>query len=210
LLPLADAYRRVLAEYLDQRNKTEWCSRNAGSPVRDTGIDPDTCGVWPSWIDNWPNTNPKNPRRPRKPNPPRPRRSVDKLSLSTPPKRRCAEREPSHHFWRCGVVVPSFVLPELQNDKSGTAYVDGQHFGTHWSHPAHFAQAGKSLCKAEFLNPEAASKTGSRGEIEGAERDGRLRPDSIIVEPTSGNTGIGIALVGRRKGYRVRIVIPRT
>jgi cysteine synthase A len=35
-----------------------------------------------------------------------------------------------------------------------------------------------------------------------------LRPDSIIVEPTSGNTGIGIALVGRRKGYRVRIVMP--
>ena len=44
--------------------------------------------------------------------------------------------------------------------------------------------------------------------IEGAERDGRLNGDSIIVEPTSGNTGIGIALVGRIKGYRVRIVMP--
>jgi cysteine synthase A len=44
--------------------------------------------------------------------------------------------------------------------------------------------------------------------IEGAERDGRLRPDSIIVEPTSGNTGIGVALVGRLKGYTVHIVMP--
>jgi cysteine synthase len=44
--------------------------------------------------------------------------------------------------------------------------------------------------------------------IEGTERDGRLRPESIIVEPTSGNTGIGIALVGRLKGYQVRIVMP--
>ena len=40
------------------------------------------------------------------------------------------------------------------------------------------------------------------------ERDGRLEPDSIIVEPSSGNTGIGVALVGRLKGYRVRIVMP--
>ena len=44
--------------------------------------------------------------------------------------------------------------------------------------------------------------------LEGAERDGRLKPDSIIVEPTSGNTGIGVALVGRLKGYQVRIVMP--
>jgi cysteine synthase A len=44
--------------------------------------------------------------------------------------------------------------------------------------------------------------------LEGAERDGRLKPDSIIVEPTSGNTGIGVALVGRLKGYKVRIVMP--
>lgn len=44
--------------------------------------------------------------------------------------------------------------------------------------------------------------------LEGAERDGRLKPNSIIAEPTSGNTGIGIALVGRLKGYQVRIVMP--
>jgi cysteine synthase A len=44
--------------------------------------------------------------------------------------------------------------------------------------------------------------------LEGARRDGKLRPDSIIVEPTSGNTGIAIALVGRLMGYSVRIVMP--
>ncbi len=63
--------------------------------------------------------------------------------------------------------------------------------------------------KAEFLNPGGSVKDRvARAMLEGAERDGRLKPDSIIVEPTSGNTGIGVALVGRLKGYRVRIVMP--
>jgi cysteine synthase A len=63
--------------------------------------------------------------------------------------------------------------------------------------------------KAEFLNPGGSIKDRvAVAMLEGAERDGRLRPDSIIVEPSSGNTGIGIALVGRLKGYRVRIVMP--
>ena len=63
--------------------------------------------------------------------------------------------------------------------------------------------------KAEFLNPGGSIKDRvALAMIEGAERDGRLQPDSIIVEPTSGNTGIGVALIGRLKGYRVRIVMP--
>lgn len=63
--------------------------------------------------------------------------------------------------------------------------------------------------KAEFLNPGGSIKDRvALAMLEGAERDGRLKPDSIIVEPTSGNTGIGIALVGRIKGYKVRIVMP--
>ena len=63
--------------------------------------------------------------------------------------------------------------------------------------------------KAEFLNPGGSVKDRvALAMIEGAERDGKLRPDSIICEPTSGNTGIGVALVGRLKGYRVRIVMP--
>jgi len=65
------------------------------------------------------------------------------------------------------------------------------------------------FAKAEFLNPGGSIKDRvALAMIEGAERDGKLKPDSIIVEPTSGNTGIGIALVGRLKGYRVRIVMP--
>ena len=65
------------------------------------------------------------------------------------------------------------------------------------------------FAKAEFLNPGGSIKDRvALAMIEGGERDGRLHPDSIIVEPTSGNTGIGIALVGRLKGYAVRIVMP--
>ena len=65
------------------------------------------------------------------------------------------------------------------------------------------------FAKAEFLNPGGSIKDRvALAMLEGAERDGRLKPDSIIVEPTSGNTGIGIALIGRLKGYRVKIVMP--
>lgn len=69
---------------------------------------------------------------------------------------------------------------------------------------------GESIyAKAEFLNPGGSIKDRvALAMIEGAERDGKLRQESIIVEPTSGNTGIGVALVGRLKGYKVRIVMP--
>ena len=64
--------------------------------------------------------------------------------------------------------------------------------------------------KAEFLNPGGSIKDRvALAMLEGAERDGRLKPGSVIVEPSSGNTGIGLALVGRLKGYRVRIVMPQ-
>ncbi|MBM3889199.1 MAG: cysteine synthase A [Verrucomicrobia bacterium] len=65
------------------------------------------------------------------------------------------------------------------------------------------------FAKAEFLNPGGSIKDRiALAMLEGGERDGRLKPDSIIVEPSSGNTGIGVALVGRLKGYQVRIVMP--
>jgi cysteine synthase len=65
------------------------------------------------------------------------------------------------------------------------------------------------FAKAEFLNPGGSIKDRvALSMLEGAERDGKLKPDTIIVEPTSGNTGIGVALVGRLKGYRVIIVMP--
>jgi len=67
----------------------------------------------------------------------------------------------------------------------------------------------KIYAKAEFLNPGGSVKDRvARALVEAAERDGELKPGSIIVEPSSGNTGIGFALVGRLKGYRVRVVMP--
>ncbi len=63
--------------------------------------------------------------------------------------------------------------------------------------------------KAEFLNPGGSIKDRvALHMIETAEKNGRLKPGSVIVEPTSGNTGIGLAFVGVQKGYRVRIVMP--
>jgi cysteine synthase A len=65
------------------------------------------------------------------------------------------------------------------------------------------------LAKGEFLNPGGSIKDRvALAMIEAAERDGTLTADAIIVEPTSGNTGIGLALVGRLKGYSVKIVMP--
>lgn len=63
--------------------------------------------------------------------------------------------------------------------------------------------------KAEFLNPGGSIKDRvALSMIEGAERDGLLTKSSTIMEPTSGNTGIGIALVGKLKGYKVCIAMP--
>ncbi len=69
---------------------------------------------------------------------------------------------------------------------------------------------GESVfAKAEFLNPGGSIKDRvAVAMLEAAEREGKLKPDSIIVEPTSGNTGIGLALVGKLMGYKVRIVMP--
>lgn len=68
----------------------------------------------------------------------------------------------------------------------------------------------KLYAKAEFLNPGGSIKDRiALNMIEEAEKSGRLRPGMTIVEPTSGNTGIGLALCGVRKGYRVIIVMPQ-
>lgn len=65
------------------------------------------------------------------------------------------------------------------------------------------------LVKAEFLNPGGSIKDRiALSMIEGAEKRGELKAGSVIVEPTSGNTGIGLAMVGRLKGYRTIIVMP--
>src|SRR6516165_4884019 len=65
-----------------------------------------------------------------------------------------------------------------------------------------------------FLKLESANPSGSikdrpaRAMIEAAEADGRLKPGGTIVEATAGNTGLGLALVGGRKGYRTVLVVP--
>jgi cysteine synthase A len=65
------------------------------------------------------------------------------------------------------------------------------------------------VAKAEFLNPGGSIKDRvALAMIEAAQRDGTLKPGMKIVEPTSGNTGIGITLVGVAKGYDVYIVMP--
>jgi cysteine synthase A len=63
--------------------------------------------------------------------------------------------------------------------------------------------------KAEFLNPGGSVKDRvAKYLLEEAEQEGRLKKGSVIMEPSSGNTGIGITLVGVQKGYRVIIVMP--
>jgi len=65
------------------------------------------------------------------------------------------------------------------------------------------------IAKAEFLNPGGSIKDRvALAMIEAAEREGTLKPGMIIVEPTTGNTGIGITLIGVAKGYEVHIVMP--
>jgi cysteine synthase A len=65
--------------------------------------------------------------------------------------------------------------------------------------------------KAEFLNPgQSVKDRAAKGIILEAEAAGRLRPGGVIVEGTAGNTGIGLALVARARGYRTVIVIPDT
>ena len=70
---------------------------------------------------------------------------------------------------------------------------------------------GKLFAKLEFLNPGGSVKDRvAKAMLDEAEKAGVLVPDSVIIEPTSGNTGIGLALVAAARGYRVIIVMPDT
>jgi cysteine synthase A len=71
--------------------------------------------------------------------------------------------------------------------------------------------AADVYAKLEYLNPGGSVKDRAAiGMIKRAEEEGRLRAGSIIVEATAGNTGIGLALIGVNRGYRVRLFVPET
>ena len=71
--------------------------------------------------------------------------------------------------------------------------------------------SAKILVKLEYFNPAGSVKDRiAKAMIEKAERDGILKPDSVIIEPTSGNTGIGLASVAAARGYRAILTMPET
>ena len=74
-----------------------------------------------------------------------------------------------------------------------------------------FGLKAKILAKLEYFNPAGSVKDRvARAMIDDAEAKGVLKPGSVIIEPTSGNTGIGLASVAAARGYRIIIVMPET
>ena len=74
-----------------------------------------------------------------------------------------------------------------------------------------FGLKAKLVAKLEYFNPAGSVKDRiAKAMLDEAEQSGRLKPNSVIIEPTSGNTGIGLASVAAARGYRIIIVMPET
>ena len=74
-----------------------------------------------------------------------------------------------------------------------------------------FGLKSKILAKLEYFNPAGSAKDRvAKNMIDVAEREGKLKPGATIIEPTSGNTGIGLASVAAARGYKIIIVMPDT
>lgn len=75
----------------------------------------------------------------------------------------------------------------------------------------HFGLDAKIFAKLEYFNPAGSVKDRvAKAMIDDAEASGKLKPSTVIIEPTSGNTGIGLASVAAARGYKIIIVMPET